>query len=207
MQGCVDFSHSHHGRSGYLRHLDYLLSKAVGQSETYSLDQKSDFFSACCEFETIFSFSPELVMKHQCCYVLGISSPLDFVLQLIQQVLDIYEHWRGQSLPIFTQNFQRFLKSSLLTLIPMKLKLNQQLSKHFQSPTNHCLDEKSILRNLSIALLRGEEICSDENTTTAAGEPPSLAVWCSYIDAELLGSNQTQARKVSLLSWSVLNFS
>jgi hypothetical protein len=195
LYGCVDFSNIHHGRPAFLRHLDYLLSNVSGRIETYSLSQNSDYFSAYCEFETIASFSPELVMKHQGCYLLGIASPLDFVLHLIQDILATYEHWRGEQLEIFSQHFQRLLKSTLLTLLPMKLKLNQELSTAFHPQTenqNNVLDEKSTMRNLSIDLLRGEEICPDASTTTQ----PSMTVWCSYVDAELLGSNQLQARKV-----------
>ena len=198
LQGCVDLSHFHHGRSGYLRRLDYLLCKAAGRTETYAINEKSDYFSASCEFERMFSFSPELVMKHQCCYLLKISSPLDFVLRLIQHILEIYEHWRGGSLHIFTPNFHRFLKSSLLTLMSIRLKLNQQLSKHFQTLENSLHSQNPSMRTLSIDLLKGEEICQDVSTMVVE-EHPSMTVWCAYIDAELLGSNQGQARKVSFL--------
>lgn len=133
--------------------------------------------------------SPDLVTKHQCAVLLGVDSPLNFVLRLLEDMLLLDHYWNKLKISLFSRQFRRRLKSSLLFISSLKVALNQTLSKFFPIPGDNASTEGS-LKNLAMELLQGEEIENDPENS------PSMHVWNSYIDTEIFNTNLSQAFKV-----------
>lgn len=172
------------------------------------LDDGADFFIIFNEIESVCYFTPNIIKKHQCCVLLGLSSPLDFTIRMIQDILITYNRWKDQGFEIFSLNFQRFLKSCLLTLISERMRINNEIPKNLIKSSIDSLNfDANKFRELSIELLQGEEILQEiDNITTITN--PSMDVWNNYIDAELRTLNINQAKKVENIFLSYfLNYS
>lgn len=163
----------------------------------------SDFFTAYKEYESYGTFSPELVIKHQCSLLLGIDSSLNFIIRLLEDLLYLYDYWKDRNISLYSLQFFRYLKSLYLSLLTEKLIIHQILSKYFHifSTGDVVSFDYNYVKNRSIELLKGEELNLDHGATSVL---PSMSVWNTYVDSELLNFNHNQAHKVRLSYPSIL---
>jgi hypothetical protein len=204
---CVDMSsrQSQLDSGPFLRHFDRLLGRVNAAPDSSGVTGVED--TIITPFDRPCLVSLRLLRSHVACVGLGLASPLQFVVNLLRDVLIVVGEstGTGECDTGISRYMQTALKCALLEILAIKAVLDdvvatasQRHSDGVSASTYVCRQASSTLRTASMQLLEGEELGAE---TRGCENEACMDVWVAYLDAELAVGNASRALKVSVLSY------
>lgn len=143
--------------------------------------------------------SIHLLRTHVASVCLGLSSPLQFVVTLLRDVLLACPLAEGDSL--LSHEMRTALKCSLMEILAVKATVDDMIataSRRFHEAEEVSINVSRVardsLRNGCMSLLEGEELGASTERKDEALQ--GMDVWVAYMDAELAVGNHSRALKV-----------